>query len=124
MSEVKRYVASYTPYEGLDLNGACARYDGDEFVMASDFDAERLRADTAVGELATITADRDAEKDMKAKARMQRDKVTKRLADAERRNATLETELRNIRQSCVLSKLRDARIDDLLTKPTESGASE
>ncbi|KJZ41350.1 hypothetical protein VC33_00450 [Pseudomonas fluorescens] len=44
------------------------------------------------------------------------------LAAAEQRNATLETELRNIRQSCELSKLRDARIDALLTKPTESVA--
>lgn len=46
------------------------------------------------------------------------------LTGAEQRNAILETELRNIRQSCELSKLRDARIEAMLTKPTESGASE
>lgn len=46
MSEVIRYLASYTPYEGLDLNGQCARHDGDYFVSAADFDR--------------VTAERDA----------------------------------------------------------------
>jgi hypothetical protein len=52
-------------------------------------DAERKLA-ALREELATMTADRNAEKDMKATARMQRDKVTKRLADAELRNAELQ----------------------------------
>ena len=46
MSEVIRYLASYFPHEGLDLNGQCARHDGEEFVHASDFDR--------------VTAERDA----------------------------------------------------------------
>lgn len=46
MSEVIRYLASHTPYEWLDLNGQCARHDGDYFVSAIDFDR--------------VTAERDA----------------------------------------------------------------
>jgi len=92
-----------------------------KFDMVCTDSDEYFRRWTALQkELETMTADRDAEKGMKATARLQRDSVTRRLADAERRNATLETELRNIRQSCVLSKLRDARIDELLSKPEEA----
>lgn len=47
MSEVIRYLASYTPYEGLDLNGQCARHDGDYFVSAADFDRVTAERDAA-----------------------------------------------------------------------------
>lgn len=66
MSEVIRYLASYTPYEGLDLNGQCARHDGDYFVSASDFDR--------------VTAERDA--------------LQQRLTEADERADVLEGLLR------------------------------
>ena len=55
MSEVIRYLASHTPYEGLDLNGQCARHDGDYFVSASDFDRVTAERDAALGREAAIT---------------------------------------------------------------------
>jgi hypothetical protein len=50
-----------------------------------------LKSDFEVlqNKLATITSDRDAEKSMKAKAREQRDKVTKQLSAAQQRNLDL-----------------------------------
>lgn len=51
MTEVIRYLASYAPYEGLDLNGQCARHDGDYFVRAADFDRVTAERDAALAEL-------------------------------------------------------------------------
>ena len=71
MSEVIRYLASHTPYEGLDLNGECARHDGDYFVSAVDFDR--------------VTAERDA--------------LQQRLTAADERADVLEGLLREVQKS-------------------------
>lgn len=98
MSEVKRY------------------WCGSQHVLASDYDA-------AQSELAALREELAQIKESTAYRGSLLNRTQLRAEAAEQRNATLETELRNIRQSCELSKLRDARIDELLAKPTESGAS-
>ena len=72
--EIKRYT----------FKGAAGYY-----VYSKDYDTAQSQLAALREELATMTADRDAEKGMKATARLQRDSVTRRLADAERRNAEL-----------------------------------
>lgn len=59
MSEVIRYLASYTPYEGLDLNGQCNRHDGDYFVSAIDFDRVTAERDASLGREAALLKERD-----------------------------------------------------------------
>ena len=59
MSEVIRYLASYTPYEGLDLNGQCARHDGDYFVSAAEFDRVTAERDAALEEVEALKHWRD-----------------------------------------------------------------
>ena len=36
--DIERFKATYIPYEGLDLNGSCAKHDGETFVHERDFD--------------------------------------------------------------------------------------
>lgn len=51
------------------------------------------------------------------------EELQQRLTAAEQRNANLVELLRDIRESCTLSRLWDARLDGAL-KPTESGGAQ
>ena len=78
MSEVKQYdIAAYNG--GMDeiVDGNC--------VLFSDFDRVTAERDAALRQVETITADRDAEKQMKAKARIQRDVQTAKATDLQNR---------------------------------------
>lgn len=83
MSEVKRFLPQKTPI-GTVMKESPEGY----WVQASDFDAQRLRADTA-------EAERDALRMHLAEARLL---------------------LREIRQECNHSRLRDGQIDNFLHK--------
>ncbi|MEX5363441.1 hypothetical protein WCE03_16620 [Pseudomonas guariconensis] len=72
--------AEFTLKERADCDGCCwkcgVEIDLEDYADKFAGEVERLRA-----ELETLTADRDAEKAMKAKAREQRDRVTAQLAE-------------------------------------------
>ena len=78
MSEVKRY--GICGFEG----GVIELKDG-HLVHVDDFDRVTAERDAALRQVETITADRDAEKQMKAKARIQRDVQTAKAADLQER---------------------------------------
>lgn len=75
-------------------------------VREADFDRVTAERDAALRQVETITADRDAEKQMKAKARIQRDVQTAKAADlqerltaADERADVLEGLLREVQKS-------------------------
>lgn len=132
MSEVKRYTESCMEGGGVveSKDGELVDYSA-YAATQSDLAALREELAEAYNRNAEQRVELDDLHDLKIYATIplrercvERKDLQQRLTAAEQRNATLETELRNIRQSCELSKLRDARIDALLVKPTESGASE
>lgn len=71
MSEVKRYLIQKTPIGTMMKPNPEGNW-----VASEDFDRVTAERDAALRQLETITADRDAEKLMKAKARIQRDVQT------------------------------------------------
>ena len=78
MSEiVKRYLINPDVLINCDDTPGKFDYMRNEVVLASDYDKLLLK-------LKTMTNDRDAEKSMKAKAREQREEVSKRLANLQR----------------------------------------
>ena len=134
MSEIKRYdnenggsIACHECYMDESDDGDYVRH-ADHVVYLNEvkLDRDALRGELAAlrEELATVRRGKENADLALATQTKNKDQYKRRAMAAEQRNATLETELRNIRQSCELSRLRDSRIDELLTKPTESGASE
>ncbi len=129
MSEVKRYARMGDLVEStpglLKLYPAMTVY-----VLGYDFDRVTAERDAALGreaalreELKTSRAafkeELDGVKYTRRRFRQERDQLQQRLTAADERADALEGLLREIRQSCELSKLRDAQIDAAL-KPAEA----
>jgi len=127
MSEVKRYCI-----DGYG-SGMCVIEEG-PYVEFEDFDAERLRADTAVAEVAALREELADLAELKAYVTIplrercaERKELQQRLTAAEQRNSDLVELLRAIKRhdpdtQCMTYPMH-RRIDAAL-KPTESGASE
>lgn len=129
MSEVHRYlVVKMQTYAG---NNISYTPHGSEIVLAEHFDRVTAERDAALRQLGTITADRDAEKLMKAKARIQRDVQTAKAADLQERQTAageradvlegllrLLAELPGVRTSGMWARVVAA------LKPAEGGSDE
>jgi len=132
MSEVKRY--DCTNGKAQHCYG-CYQMDEVEYgswVQASDFDAERLRAETALSEVAALREELAGMKETLALFESEFSKQSDSLTAAEQRNASLKVMLEAVRMSSKELLMAwvptdwETRRALLLAsdEPTESGASE
>jgi len=126
--EANVYTASYIPYEGLSLNGACAKHDGQEFVGKSDYDELRQQ-------LADTEASLKASRELSEAGLRNEQRLNKQLADVsnerdglreswmseQKFRCELQQEIGSLKDRLNASEARNAEASELLERVYDQG---